>query len=164
MVCVLRPWDFKKTSLPCPVSQGLDLLVYRDLSFHGNFAGFPIKNSSHYQTDCPVILWVHHQQVTFLVPSFQHLPSRAAQTPQDLSSAHKLQPFLLPGLLGCCTNRLCLCIAFHPPWATTPTLHPETSSSSVTGSWHFLVVKGSQFVPRSLSERPEVGQGKPAEA
>jgi len=37
---------FKKTSVPYPVSQVLDLLVYRDLHFHDNFPAFPITNSS----------------------------------------------------------------------------------------------------------------------
>lgn len=63
------------------------------------------------QTQSPATLQAHHQQITFMVPSLQHLPFTEPQTPEDPSLAHRSQPFLLPCLLGCSLNQRCLCIS-----------------------------------------------------
>lgn len=69
-LCVLRLWGFRKTSVPYPVSQELDLLVERNLHFHGNFSAFPTRNSTssvrprvlpHSKlTTSKLLLWYHH--------------------------------------------------------------------------------------------------------
>lgn len=101
-LCVLRFWGSRKASVPYPVSQVWDLLVERDLHFHGNSPAFPTSSSVR-----PTVL----QQITFMVPSLQQLPLTEPQIPADPPQAHKSQPFLLPCLLGCSMN-----FAFpHPP-------------------------------------------------
>lgn len=84
-MCVLRPWGFKKTWLLYPFSHSLDLLVYRDLHFHGNFTGFPIKKSTGslrqtvlwYSefTTIKLPFWCHHFSICHPEwPRFQETP------------------------------------------------------------------------------------------
>lgn len=107
------------------------------------------------QTQSPAMLQAHHQQITFMVPSLQHLPFTEPQTPEDPSLAHRSQPFLLPCLLDAPWTSNAFAF-LHPRWATSPVLQCQSAGG-------LLVVKHLSLGPKIFLggqrwDRGEVGQ------
>lgn len=118
-------WGFGasgKLPVPCSVSQVSDLLLEKDLHFHGIFLPFqhPDLESCHAPSSSKLHLWCHR----FIIfhperPRLQQIPLR----PTDPNHSCSLACLDAPWTSGA--------FAFlHPPWATSPILHPAAPSPS----------------------------------